>query len=311
MDTSAEHNDSGTVQERPVVFDCEGSELIGVIHIPRAPRAVGLVTVAAGGIQFRAGCGRQLVILARKLAEQGIPVMRFDHRGHGDSAGELLGFQHMERDLARAVEVFRENVPQLAQVTLYGGCEAASAIMISAAQLPGVESAILANPWVDQDRRREQAARAHYRRRLLDTRFWKKLFSGQYNLLQYARHFRAYLGGKLGGVLRGNPESGDADTGASPDAPAHFEDRMLDGFSRFDGRALFLRSGQNFVGEEFEQLAASSKAWRAACARDTVRHETIAEADQTYSTAVSRERLCTAVLAWMREMDDAPPGVHP
>jgi uncharacterized protein len=86
------------VIEKPVVFECEGVQLIGIIHIPERPLAAGILAVAAGGIQYRAGCGRQLLSLARALASQGTPVMRFDHRGMGDSVGELLGFQHMKAD---------------------------------------------------------------------------------------------------------------------------------------------------------------------------------------------------------------------
>ena len=126
------------VEERPLVFDCEGCELIGIVHIPETPRPVGLLAVAAGGIQYRGGCGRQLVSMARQLAAQGFPVLRFDHRGHGDSDGALLGFRHMDEDLARAVQVFRDNVPSLTHVSMFGGCEAASAIMMSGLGLPAV-----------------------------------------------------------------------------------------------------------------------------------------------------------------------------
>ena len=136
------------VKEIPVVFECQGVQLIGVIHLPERPMATGLITVAAGGIQYRAGCGRQLLSLARNLASQGTPVMRFDNRGMGDSVGELLGFEDMEADLQCAIDIFRQSVPELQHVVLYGGCEAASGIMISAWNLSGVESIILANPWV-------------------------------------------------------------------------------------------------------------------------------------------------------------------
>ncbi|MAT92971.1 MAG: hydrolase 1, exosortase A system-associated [Halioglobus sp.] len=285
------------VEERPLVFDCEGCELIGIVHIPETPRPVGLLAVAAGGIQYRGGCGRQLVSMARQLAAQGFPVLRFDHRGHGDSDGALLGFRHMDEDLARAVQVFRDNVPSLTHVSMFGGCEAASAIMMSGLGLPAVQSAILANPWVELEHLAAMASRAHYRRRLLDPLFWKKLFSGQYNLFAYARDFLGYLARKLGGAgtARQNPGEAQVET--------PFEERMLAGMQAFDGQVLLLKSGQSFLSEEFDQLVASSAAWRAVCERDTVQRQLMPEADQTFATAASREQLCRSVGDWLARMD--------
>ena len=61
--------------------------LIGVIHQATGKSELGLLTIVAGGPQYRGGCGRQLVELARRISSEGVPVMRFDHRGLGDSAG--------------------------------------------------------------------------------------------------------------------------------------------------------------------------------------------------------------------------------
>lgn len=289
------------VEERPLVFDCAGSPLIGIAHVPEQPLSVGILTVAAGGIQYRAGCGRQLITLARELAAGGTPVMRFDHRGHGDSGGVLLGFQHMDEDLARAVQVFRENVPGLSHVVLYGGCEAASGIMISAWQLPDVKSVILANPWVDVATVRAAVSRKHYRQRLFDAVFWKKLFSGQYNLLDYGRQFLNYLGDKLTALFRSPVEQVNGDATDEADLP--FEERMLAGFEKFDGRVLFLKSGMSFVSEEFDQLVASSGHWQRVCNRPSVSRLELPEADQTFSTAVSRRDICKAATEWVAAME--------
>jgi len=282
--------------EHAVVFDCEGEPCVALLHVPATPRAVGLLAVAAGGIQYRAGCGRQLVSLARALAADGTPVMRFDHRGHGDSGGELLGFQHMEQDLRRAVAVFREQVPGLSHVVLYGGCEAASAIMMNACDIPAVRSVILANPWVDSTTARAAATRQHYRRRLGDREFWRKLCSGGYNPLDY-----------LPGLLR-NLREKLAPRAKAADAPGPrpFEERMLEGLQRFDGRVLLLKSGQSLFSEEFDQLVAGSPDWQRACARPGIRRQEFPDADQTFSTAASRRDLGAAAAAWVAEMAATP-----
>ncbi len=115
---------SGT--EIPLVFDCEGEELVGVVHRPDSPGAIGVVTVVAGGPQYRGGVGRGLVSMGRELAAAGVPVMRFDHRGLGDSSGQFLGFEHLQSDLRAAIDAFRAAVPEIEQVVLWGGCDAAS-----------------------------------------------------------------------------------------------------------------------------------------------------------------------------------------
>ena len=80
-----------TWHEMPVVFDCEGSRLVGIAALPARPAATG-VLIIVGGPQYRAGSHRQFTLLARHLADAGYPTMRFDYRGMGDSAGRMLAF---------------------------------------------------------------------------------------------------------------------------------------------------------------------------------------------------------------------------
>jgi len=287
------------VIEKPVVFECEGVQLIGIIHIPERPQAAGILAVAAGGIQYRAGCGRQLLSLARALASQGTPVMRFDHRGMGDSVGELLGFQHMDADLQRAIDIFRQNVAELRHVVLFGGCEAASGIMISAHQLAGVKSLILANPWVNDSMQAVVSSR-HYYRRLWQAHFWKKLITFQYNLLEYISAFFAHAKNRIAKL-----HLSDNDTFEKLKEPAvPFQERMLFGFQNFNGPVLFLKSGLSLISEEFDHLVGSSKPWHKAYSRAGVKRLELPSADQTFSTAAARKEMCEAVANWMNEIDN-------
>ena len=286
------------VIEKPVVFECEGVQLIGIIHIPERPQAAGILAVAAGGIQYRAGCGRQLLSLARALASQGTPVMRFDHRGMGDSVGELLGFQHMDADLQGAIDIFRQNVAELRHIVLFGGCEAASGIMISAHQLASVKSLILANPWVNDSMQAVVSSR-HYYRRLGEPQFWKKLITFQYNLLEYVAGFFSYAKNK---IVSRFPRSKDSfDEMSEPATP--FQERMLSGFQNFNGPVLFLKSGLSLISEEFDHLVDSSKSWHKAYSRAGVKRLELPSADQTFSTALARKEMCEAVANWMNEVN--------
>lgn len=285
------------VKEIPVVFECEGVQLIGIIHMPEHPLTTGILTVAAGGIQYRAGCGRQLLLLARTMASQGTPMMRFDQRGMGDSVGELRGFQYMEADLQRAIDVFQEHVPQLEHVVLYGGCEAASGIMISAWKLRGVKSLILANPWVS-DSMNTVVSRRHYFQRLGDPAVWKKLVTFQYNIFEYAAGLVSFAKKKISDMVSARHHSSTAIEGT--DVP--FQERMLSGFQKFNGPVLFLKSGLSLISEEFDLLVEGSKPWHQACNRSGVRRVELPSADQTFSTAVARSEIFEATAGWVSEM---------
>jgi len=72
--------------EEALVFDCGGSSLIGVLSGAALAAERG-VLIVVGGPQYRAGSHRQFTLLARHLAERGVPTLRFDYRGMGDSDG--------------------------------------------------------------------------------------------------------------------------------------------------------------------------------------------------------------------------------
>ncbi|MEO7385660.1 MAG: hydrolase 1, exosortase A system-associated, partial [Gammaproteobacteria bacterium] len=83
-----------STSERVVTFTCEGDTLIGILHEALVPATRG-VLIVVGGPQYRIGSHRQFVLLARDLARQGIPILRFDYRGMGDSDGRFRGFEHV------------------------------------------------------------------------------------------------------------------------------------------------------------------------------------------------------------------------
>ncbi len=285
--------------EFPVVFRCEGSELLGIVHRPQTPAPIGVLTLVAGGPQYRGGCGRQLVSMGRALAQAGIPVMRFDHRGLGDSAGDFLGFQHVESDLRAAIDCFMESVPGLQQVVLWGGCDAASAVLIHAWQLPAVAGIALGNPFVSSDETRAVVTRQHYRKRLTQWSFWRKVLRFEYDFGEYARAFLARRSGSGSG--------GGSGSGAAAPARASFIDRMLEGLVKFRGPVLLVMSGQSLVSREFDALVGSSPAWAKAYDASAKQRVDLPEADQTFSTGDSRERVNRAISDWVAGLQSAEP----
>jgi exosortase A-associated hydrolase 1 len=162
---------------RLLSFECQGAELAA--SLDPAPGATGLLLVT-GGSQTRAGSHRMYERLAKTLAEQGFPCLRFDRRGVGDSAGEDPGFRGSGPDLVAAVAAFRKEAPRLERVMGLGLCDGATALALFG-RAAALDALILVNPWLveaEADAPPPAAIRAHYRKRLLSLEGWKKILAG-------------------------------------------------------------------------------------------------------------------------------------
>lgn len=281
-----------SIDEIPLAFDCEGDTLIGIVHRPESPSSRGVLSLVAGGPQYRAGCCRQLVYMARDLATHGIPVMRFDHRGVGDGEGRFLDFLHVEKDLAAAIQAFKRAVPELREVVLWGGCNAASGIMINAHRYPEVTGLIISNPYAHSEATQAVVVRKHYLRRLKDPTFWAKVFTLRFNPLP---NIESALRAVLKRVLPPPPASSHA--GNTQSLP--FTKQMLSGFKQFRGQTLLVMSGQSLASEEFDVLLANSPEWQKAYKAASITRSDIAQADQAFSTPEARERLIHVAREWL------------
>ncbi|MGB3805205.1 MAG: hydrolase 1, exosortase A system-associated [Sphingopyxis granuli] len=178
-------------------FACEGAALAATLD--DAPGTSGLLIVS-GGNEIRSGAHRGMATLARRIAEAGYPVFRFDRRGIGDSEGENGGFESSAPDIAAAIAAFRTAAPQVARIVAFGNCDAASALLLHR-PLP-LDALILANPWTyeeeaDGDGEAEPALppaaaiRARYLSRLKDPKSLLKLVKGEVDLRKLARGLSA------------------------------------------------------------------------------------------------------------------------
>jgi exosortase A-associated hydrolase 1 len=284
------------MKEIPLVFGCQGEDLIGIVHKPEVSSEVGVLAVVAGGPQYRAGVGRGMVSLARTLAGHGVPVLRFDYRGLGDSAGEFQGFNHIAEDLQAAVNAFLQEVPELRYVVLWGGCDAASAAMIHGCKVAGVESLVLGNPWVSTDEIRSAVLRKHYIKRLGEAHFWQKLIRFEYNLVDYALAGMQKARARFTRQLSPGQSSRAAVDVAGGGRPT---DRMLAGLRQFKGPVLFLMSGRSLVSNEFDELISGDPAWQSVYNRPAIKRIDLPNADQTFSDRDSRERVNQVILEWV------------
>jgi exosortase A-associated hydrolase 1 len=273
-------------QERALTFACGDATLVGIVHVPPVAVRRG-VLIVVGGPQYRAGSHRQFLLLARSLADCGVPVLRFDHRGIGDSDGPYCGFEALDDDIAAAIDAFLAACPQLEEVVLWGLCDAASAILFYAHRDPRVAGLVLANPWV---RTPESEARVYlrhyYLRRLAQGDFWSGILAGRVNPFASAGSLLRLLGRRLGKEPKGG-------------APAALPDRMAEGLARFQGPALLIMSGQDLTAREFEDAAREGALWRRLLAEERITREDLAPADHTFSRRAWRDTVGRWTLDWL------------
>ena len=169
---------------RLIAFPCAGETLLGTLD--EAPGTTGLLIVS-GGNEIRVGAHRGMAELARRIAEAGHPVFRFDRRGIGDSTGDNAGFKGSADDIAAAAATFRAETG-VTRIVAYGNCDAATALTFFHVGAR-VDALVLANPWIIEttdDLPPAAAIRARYAERLRDPKEWLRLLRGGVNISKLA-----------------------------------------------------------------------------------------------------------------------------
>jgi exosortase A-associated hydrolase 1 len=278
--------------ERALAFACRGAWLYGILSLPKTVQRRG-VLIVVGGPQYRAGSHRQFTLLARDLAASGIPALRFDYRGMGDSEGDLQTFENVDDDLRAAIDRFFAEVPGMSDVVLWGLCDGASAAAMYAPQDPRVSGLVLLNPWV---RTEEGAARAtikhYYRARLFDAALWKKIGSGRFDVKTSVRSLWDNVGRAFGPKSAAGP---DAAGSASP-----LPERMQGALARFGGRVLVVLSGADLTAQEFADLSARPGAWQCLLGSSRFTRRQIDKADHTFSRRPWQDQVSSWTRDWLR-----------
>ena len=304
--------------ERALSFACRGEPMVGVLALPAsAPPAVyrttspslrfgtdarertagttvpssapdTAVVIIVGGPQYRAGSHRQFVLLARRLAANGWPALRFDVRGMGDSAGTPLPFDALDDDIGAAVDAVFAALPTLRRVVLWGLCDGASAALLSAGRRKDLRigGLCLLNPWV---RSTVSLARTHvkhyYADRLRQPDFWRKLVRGGISLQathDLLRSLSSLCTPKATRALKDD-----------------FRDQMAAAWAAFPGELLLLLSGADYTAREFVETTSTEGAWQGSMELPTLRQVHIDAADHTFSDPGRRVEMESAVLDWL------------
>ena len=278
------------MQEHGVIFNCEGKQLVAIEHQgdcgqqPNNNRHKGLVIVV-GGPQTRVGSHRLFVYLARQLAKQGVSVFRFDYSGAGDSEGECTLFDNIQADIAAAIDTFQSRNPHITELSLWGLCDAASAILLYLQQFPDhakIHQLFLVNPWVRQAH--TQAAvflRYYYIKRLFSQEFWKKLLTGKI--------FPKATWQEMSTLRK---QSGQHNFHAYDD---NFVSRMLTGLTLFTGNCHVILSENDLTADEFKLLINRDTPWRKLLSGRAIIVNTVTQANHTFSMYDNKQQLATIV----------------
>ena len=245
-------------EQRALQFVCQGNSLVGIIDVPERPLARA-VLVISGGPQYRVGSHRQYALLARLLAPRGIPVMRFDCRGMGDSEGETRSFDNIGDDIRAAIREFSLQVQGMKEIVIWGLGDGATAAALYAHTDDRVRGLVLLNPWTGGAGGAAQASLLpHLLARFGEIGFWKKVGS---------RHAVA----------------------VDPGMP--MPQRIVASLACFDGAALVVVAGEDAIGREFADLLERNDT--------PLRRVTIAGANHTFASREWRDEVAELSANWI------------
>ncbi|HEY8100303.1 MAG TPA: hydrolase 1, exosortase A system-associated [Burkholderiaceae bacterium] len=282
-------------EERAVHFACAESWLCGIVSVPEQAFSRGAVIVV-GGPQYRVGSHRQFTLLARHLATQGVPVMRFDYRGMGDSQGDARTFESIDDDLRCAIDQFIAEVPQIKEVVLWGLCDAASAALFYAYQDQRVTGLVLLNPWVRTEEGIAKATLKHYyTARLFERDLWQKILRGRFD---YGATIKSAMALVSSAFLHKKSDAAEGSGNAHQNIS--LPDRMYHGLNLFKGRTLVILSGNDLTGKEFSDLIKGSKKWQKLISTSNVQRHELDGANHTFSRREWRDQVVDWTCKWVK-----------
>ncbi len=274
---------------RPVRFDCESEELLGVFHGAEAVKSPGLLIVV-GGPQYRVGSHRQFVDLARAAARDGIPTFRFDCRGMGDSSGIHPGFEHTGPDIEAALEAFHSQCPSMEGIVVWGLCDAATSALLNVASDRRVTGLILVNPWVQSEAGEARAyVKTYYWQKVRSLEFWRDVTAGGVDIRKSMLDFIQKIGSLMPG--RKLPQV------AEQTLPVKY--RGI--FSALQKRTLTILSGNDLTAAEF-RAEVLHKLEPGVIDDELHALHPIAAADHTFSRAEWKREVERTTIDWVLQL---------
>jgi exosortase A-associated hydrolase 1 len=274
-----------------LTIDTDDNTLSAIYH-PGDAAAKFAVLIIVGGPQYRVGSHRHFVALARQLAGNGIPTLRFDAAGMGDSDGKNGDFERLDGNIHAAIDLLMAQSTSLQGVVLWGLCDGASAALLYAPTDRRVDAVVMVNPWLENDQAQAHSQLwGYYLKRLCSLGLWKKLLTGNVNLSRGV--------GELGSTMSAVVQTSDAVTRPVDS----YQQRMLSAMQRLDCPMLLLLSGEDLTAAEFERQFYNHTPWQRAQRGKQILVQRHAQADHTFSTRAWKHWAATVSADFVRSID--------
>lgn len=271
--------------------------LVGVLTRP--PRAAGgptdvVVVITNSGIIHRVGANRVHVRLARSLAANGVPCLRYDLPGIGDSERLTTGGDVESDNLAATRAAVDALVKQRvgSRIVMVGLCSGADHSFRAMRVDPRIVGAVLIDPTAmfSTTRHRMNLVRRLLRRALRPA-MWGRLLSGRYRLS------RATLNESISDAGPGAPRS--LTRADHPEAWTDTRDALQE-FIRREAELLLITTHHNERVYSYRQQLQDAFPSLRELSRYLSTY-TRPQSDHTFSAEVDRRFLETALLAWLRD----------
>lgn len=288
-------------EERACSFLCQKSWLYGITSVPENLLTSKGVLIVVGGPQYRVGSHRQFTLIARYLAAKGVPVMRFDVRGMGDSEGDIRTFEEIDNDLKSAIDQFYLEIPNIKEIILWGLCDAATAAAFYAHTDKRVSGLVLINPWVRTESSLAKTYFKHYYfKRLFDSGLWKKFLSGKFDFYASLYSVVRFTKDFISSYFKSESEN-QSEHFEYKNPNLTLQERMYSGLKTFDGKLLVITSGNDLTAKEFLDLVKNSAKWQKLLAN--VKQQNLPDANHTFSHRVWRDQVAQWTYDWIKLID--------
>ncbi|HTU78127.1 MAG TPA: hypothetical protein VMF09_05140 [Solirubrobacteraceae bacterium] len=245
------------LRERPVSIDAPDGPIFGILAEPLGEHGELCAVLVNAGAQRRTGPNRMWVEIARRWAARGVPTLRFDLGGIGDSDGDAAALVHVAgiytpaygaQALAALDALAARGLAQ--RFLILGLCAGGYWSLQTALRDERVRTVVMLNPrsliW-DEGVYGVRRVR-ELRERLLLASTWRKALRGELNLARHAETARALAGRvtRSSGRPRGRPAADAREPVDRTAALAGIFDRLRDR----DQRALLLFTGSEPLHRE-------------------------------------------------------------
>lgn len=261
---------------------CEGEMLAATFDSAPAPAAL---LIVSGGNEIRSGAHGGMAGLASRIATAGFPVLRYDRRGIGESAGQNKGFLNSAAEIAAATEFLRQQ-KKAEKILAFGNCDAATALALfgSGARMDGY---ILANPWVIETSQGVDSEEPTISAAAIRLRYWDRI--------KNPKTILDLLSGRIdfGKLFKGLKQA------SRSDEPSALSLRLRDALSGIDSDTLILLAKRDTTARAFLS-AWNSTDYRSLQRKPGITVESLDSASHSFADVEAKDWLTEKLLRALR-----------